>query len=77
MVTTSTVVQKYDPRVRMCYFPHEKYLRYFKIYTQKNCRTECWANYTLRECGCVSFFMPRNIDFISTSNLNQIAVYRY
>lgn len=60
MVTTSSVVQKYDPHVRMCYFPHERHLRFFQIYTQKNCRIECWANYTLSECGCVSFFMPRN-----------------
>lgn len=59
MVTTSSVVKKYDPKVRMCYFPHEKYLRYFKTYTLNNCKTECWANYTLESCGCVSFYMPR------------------
>ena len=49
-----------SPRRRNCYFENERYLRYFKIYTQNNCELECWSNVTLELCGCVKFFMPSN-----------------
>lgn len=45
---------------RQCYFQDERYLRYFKVYTQSNCELECLTNYTLHKCGCVKFYMPRN-----------------
>jgi hypothetical protein len=38
---------------------NERSLKYYKIYTQRNCEIECLANYTLNKCGCVSFYMPR------------------
>lgn len=44
---------------RQCYFQKEKYLRYFRSYTQSNCELECLTNYTLKSCGCVKFYMPR------------------
>lgn len=45
---------------RQCYFEHERYLRYFKVYTQANCELECLTNYTMFKCNCVTFTMPRN-----------------
>ena len=45
---------------RNCYFKNERYLRFFKIYTRNNCEMECWANLTLKNCGCVWFYMPSN-----------------
>ncbi|XP_055858324.1 pickpocket protein 28-like [Episyrphus balteatus] len=45
---------------RKCYYQNERYLRYFKLYTQANCEHECLSNHTRAQCGCVKFSMPRN-----------------
>ncbi|CAH0564376.1 unnamed protein product [Brassicogethes aeneus] len=59
MITTSEAVKNYSPSRRKCYFSSERTLKYFKTYTQQNCQIECITNYTLHECGCVDFYMPR------------------
>ncbi|KAH1025393.1 hypothetical protein HUJ05_010128 [Dendroctonus ponderosae] len=59
MVTTSKRVKDFKPEKRQCYFETEKYLKYFKLYTQRNCQLECLSNFTLAWCGCVGFFMPK------------------
>ncbi|XP_066137625.1 pickpocket protein 28-like [Euwallacea fornicatus] len=59
MISTSNNVKMYDPERRQCFFPSERYLRFFKIYTQLNCHVECLTNFTLKKCGCIKFFMPR------------------
>lgn len=43
---------------RQCYFSDERPLQYFKRYSQSNCELECFANATLKTCGCVHFSMP-------------------
>jgi acid-sensing ion channel, other len=43
---------------RQCYFSDERYLRFFKQYTQNNCEVECVVNQTLSRCGCLMFYMP-------------------
>ncbi|XP_052756948.1 pickpocket protein 28-like isoform X2 [Galleria mellonella] len=58
MMTTSEGLRAYDPNRRQCYFPSERYLKYFKIYTQSNCEMECLTNFTYARCGCVHFGMP-------------------
>ncbi|KAJ3647269.1 hypothetical protein Zmor_024794 [Zophobas morio] len=60
MISTSDKVQMYNPKRRGCYFPSERRLKLFKIYTSLNCKLECLTNFTLRTCGCVNFFMPRD-----------------
>jgi acid-sensing ion channel, other len=40
--------------------PHEKKLKYFKVYTQINCEHECLANLTVESCGCAQFFTVRD-----------------
>uniref|UniRef100_T1GJ31 Uncharacterized protein n=1 Tax=Megaselia scalaris TaxID=36166 RepID=T1GJ31_MEGSC len=60
IITTSNGLMGYEPARRQCFFQNEKYLRFFKLYTQNNCEVECIANYTLTRCGCVKFSMPRN-----------------
>lgn len=61
LITTSEGLRAYDPSRRQCYFNGEHRLRFFKLYSQYNCETECLANYTLLECGCVRFSMPSNM----------------
>ncbi|CAK1555788.1 unnamed protein product [Leptosia nina] len=58
MMTTSEGLKPYDPHRRQCYFPSERYLQYFKVYTQANCEMECLTNFTFARCGCVHFGMP-------------------
>uniref|UniRef100_A0A1B0DLX5 Uncharacterized protein n=1 Tax=Phlebotomus papatasi TaxID=29031 RepID=A0A1B0DLX5_PHLPP len=47
---------------RQCYFNHERQLKFFRNYTQKNCELECFSLFLLKECGCVKFHMPRYAD---------------
>ncbi|XP_047522137.1 pickpocket protein 28-like [Pieris napi] len=58
MMTTSEGLRSYDPERRQCYLQNERYLNYFKIYTQSNCEMECLTNFTYARCGCVHFGMP-------------------
>ncbi|XP_055846905.1 pickpocket protein 28-like [Episyrphus balteatus] len=59
-IMASGDLRHYSPERRQCYYQNERYLRYFKVYTQANCESEWLANETLSECGCVKFSMPRN-----------------
>lgn len=60
MITTSAGLTDYAPERRQCFFNDEKFLKFFKVYTQSNCELECLANFTLRACDCVKFSMPRD-----------------
>jgi acid-sensing ion channel, other len=62
VIRTSDVLRTYDPEIRQCYFNDEKFLRYFKMYSQHNCQVECMSNHTAKACGCVEFYMPRSLD---------------
>lgn len=61
MITTSEGLMSYEPNRRQCYFNSERQLRFFKVYTQRNCELECLSNFTRIECGCVKFSMPSKI----------------
>ncbi|KAJ2945603.1 hypothetical protein O0L34_g427 [Tuta absoluta] len=58
MMTTSDGLIPYEPSRRQCYFQNERYLQYFKVYTQANCEMECLTNFTFTRCGCVHFGVP-------------------
>jgi hypothetical protein len=45
---------------RGCYLKDEKPLKFFKVFTKNNCRSECLANRTVAVCGCAQFFMVRD-----------------
>ncbi|XP_019890550.2 pickpocket protein 28 [Musca domestica] len=62
MTTTSKNIEAFTPAQRQCQMPDERYLRFFKVYTEKNCELECLTNFTLAQCGCVRFAMPRTWD---------------
>lgn len=57
---SSNSLESYDTEVRQCYFPKNRQLRYFKVYTAKNCRAECLSNYTFETCDCVGYYMPHD-----------------
>lgn len=35
-----------EPSDRSCYFEGERELRFFKVYTKRNCAIECFSNYS-------------------------------
>ncbi|XP_055307989.1 pickpocket protein 28-like, partial [Sitodiplosis mosellana] len=57
---TSEGLRNYEPNQRKCFYQHERQLRFFKIYSERNCEEECLSNFTKIECGCVKFSMPRD-----------------
>lgn len=67
MMETSEQLRNYLPSRRQCYFNNERYLRFFKIYSENNCMTECLANYTMQQCGCNVFSLP-------SKSLNRIQI---
>lgn len=64
MITTSSDLRSYETNQRQCFFSSERKLRFFKMYTQRNCELECLANFTKSKCGCVKFGMPSKINSI-------------
>lgn len=50
----------YDPKRRVCFLNDERKLEFSRFYTQSNCELECFANFTLKHCGCVKVSMLRN-----------------
>lgn len=62
--STRDEVRHFKPSQRKCFYSDERYLRYFKIYSQINCEEECLSNFTKNECGCVRFSQPSmNLEF--------------
>lgn len=59
LIKTTRNLEKYHPDIRRCYFSTEQKLRFFRVYTQRNCELECLSNLTKNHCGCVKFSMPR------------------
>lgn len=70
MITTSDGLRHYEPNRRQCFFDSERYLRFFNVYTQRNCELECLSNFTKAECGCVKFSMPRKCVCVGQNQLN-------
>lgn len=57
---TDASLRKYSIDSRRCFFENERKLKFFKSYTKAHCNLECLANFTLHECDCVKFSMPRS-----------------
>lgn len=57
-LVVSEGIEKYEPEVRQCYYSNERYLKFYKSYTQNHCERECLANYTLAKCGCTPYHLP-------------------
>ncbi|XP_013104771.1 pickpocket protein 28 isoform X1 [Stomoxys calcitrans] len=73
-VTSTENLHQFGPEKRQCYFNDERYLRFFKSYSQSNCQTECLANFTINKCGCAKFWMPKPID-VPTCGLAEVTCY--
>ncbi|XP_075158001.1 pickpocket protein 28-like [Haematobia irritans] len=47
-----------NKQYRQCLFNGEKHLVYFSHYNRRNCEMECHARQLLKNCGCLSYYMP-------------------
>jgi acid-sensing ion channel, other len=75
IIYTDKALRSYEPEKRGCYFEGEKKLKFFKVYTRRNCEVECFAQYNYtdgrdNEIDCVPYYMPRN-------NESQICDHRF
>jgi acid-sensing ion channel, other len=61
MISTEPELRELSAEKRQCFFSDERYLRFFKYYTQGNCKFECVANLTLKNCGCLRLNMPSKL----------------
>jgi acid-sensing ion channel, other len=62
IIRTDKSLRSVVPEKRGCYFEGEKKLRFFKVYTRRNCEFECLADLLLNhpDVNCTQFFMVRN-----------------
>jgi hypothetical protein len=60
VITTDIDLAGFDLQDRVCFLDGEKYLRFFKAYTTKNCLNECFSNVSAEICGCVPFDIIRD-----------------
>ncbi|XP_063824639.1 pickpocket protein 28-like [Ostrinia nubilalis] len=72
-VSTSEDLKAVALNVRQCYFPEERPLKYFKIYSYNHCRQECLTNFTYARCGCVMTYMPFQTNEKLCSSWKQIS----
>ncbi|GJQ80853.1 hypothetical protein Trydic_g14114 [Trypoxylus dichotomus] len=59
-VDSTDTLKHIDIEKRQCFFPEERFLQFYRTYTEKNCKLECQANRTLKSCNCVPYFLPKN-----------------
>lgn len=59
LIVTSNALRSYNPNHRKCFYNTERRLRFFKVYTKRNCEMECLASFIEMKCGCVQSEMPR------------------
>lgn len=58
VIEHSKALESLPPSRRGCYIKGEKQLRFYQVYNKHNCELECKANISIRDCGCVPFFLP-------------------
>lgn len=62
IITSDEDVRSLTAHQRNCYLENERKLKYFKIYTQRNCQIECLSQELLNTCACVPFDIIRGRD---------------
>jgi hypothetical protein len=62
IIRTDEDLKSYGPHARGCYFPGERKLRYFQVYTRRNCEFECFSTLLKinRAVNCTPFYVIRD-----------------
>lgn len=58
-VRIDKTLESWTSEQRNCFRENEKRLKFFRIYTRRNCEHECLSDAVLATCGCVPFYMIR------------------
>lgn len=66
---SSDSVKSLIPEQRGCLFEDEMKMKYFPIYRDTNCGTECKINKILSLCKCVPFLFPATGEFLLIVNI--------
>lgn len=53
------LIRRVPTQIRQCLFANENNLSYYRVYSKKNCESECSSKLTESECGCTLYYMPR------------------
>jgi acid-sensing ion channel, other len=74
IIRTDEDLKSYDPHERGCYFPGERKLRYFQVYTRKNCEFECLSDMMGMDTklNCTPYFVIRDQESEVCSYLNKL-----
>jgi acid-sensing ion channel, other len=59
IIKTDENLKTIDPRERSCYFEGEKRLKYFKLYTRRNCELECLSIHIEKLSNCTPYYLLR------------------
>lgn len=60
VIKSDDSLQSLELSDRSCYFKGERKLRFFNVYTKRNCETECFSKHFLEACNCVPFHVVRD-----------------
>jgi amiloride-sensitive sodium channel len=61
VIQTDNDLKSIDPKERGCFFQGERKLKYFKVYSRRNCELECLSDYlsSFEDFNCTQFHMAR------------------
>ncbi|XP_068895417.1 sodium channel protein Nach-like isoform X1 [Tenebrio molitor] len=57
-IVCSSDIKRLSIEQRQCVYSEEVRLKYFQLYSDTNCLTECEETYLYARCGCVPFYYP-------------------
>lgn len=57
----SDKLMRMSPHRRNCFLEHERSLELFKVYSKHNCEHECQSFAFAEQCGCVPFYLLREL----------------
>jgi amiloride-sensitive sodium channel len=70
-IVCSSDIKRLSIEQRQCVYSEEVRLKYFQLYSDTNCLTECEETYLYARCGCVPFYYP----FLSQLGFRQVVTY--
>lgn len=73
------LMSRYTKEERYCIFDEDVNLKYFKVYTQKNCEIECLTDVVIKNCNCVPFYLisEENVLTCSTQHMKCVKYYEF
>jgi acid-sensing ion channel, other len=76
IIRTDEDLRSYEPKKRGCYFEDERRLKYFQVYTRRNCEFECVKDNLNRNplLNCTPYYMVRDESEVVCDYRHEISV---